>query len=545
MTAGRPAYKGFQLKAADGKCKTGVIAVLAVCVSLLFLCAGCGPKKELAKDPFFEEWDLKAEQSEGKSPKARERVHAIPGDPSESIMEEAEQLKKMDEKDLPRMKVTLKMRNADVPTVLRALARAADQNILMRTEVTGTVSVDFEDVPWDEAFVSILRSRGLSYLWEGDIIRVATFECLENDLKWQDIREKRIQQQIMQSRMAPLHTMAIPVDYADAKKLRENLIEFLTKKEEGEPYGSIRVNEHTNSLIVQATRADLERIVPLIDKMDQPTAQIRIEATIVETTSDMARDLGVRWGGLYRNVAGSRDYWITPGGTGGTTPSDPASGGYTPTDGSSRGLSGQGMGVNFPASSSAMQAAGGFGSLGLMYGTIGGSILELQLQALQSEGKLNILSRPSITTLDNQMAFTENGQRVPFVTIDEDGDQTVEFEDAVLRLEITPHVIDDDTMKMKILIKKDEVDFSVDVRGNPGIIKKQTDTTLIVNNGETIVISGLSKQQNRNSDAGVPWLNEIPVLGWLFKSQGRSQSMEEVLIFITPRILETEGGAAG
>ncbi|MDD5475319.1 MAG: type IV pilus secretin PilQ [Syntrophales bacterium] len=517
---------------------------LPLCLLLVVFLSGCASKKEIAIDPFFEKWSVMAEESQGSSPTPRQRILDIPGDPSESYMQEAELLALQQQKDLPKMPITLKMRNADVPSVLRALARAADQNILIRTEVTGTVNVDFNNVPWDEAFRSILHSRSLTYLWEGDIIRVATLECLENDLRMDSMRDRRMEHLIQRSRIAPLHTMVIPVDYADAAKLKDNLSDFLTKREDGSPYGSIRVSDHTNALVVQATRGDLERIVPLIDKIDRPTAQIRIEANIVETTSDTARDLGVQWGGLYRNVSGSRDYWISPGGTGGDAATGPEAGGYTPYIGEA-GLSGHGMGVNFPVAATALEAAGGGASLGFMFGRIGGSILELQLQALQKQGRLNILSRPSITTLDNQMAFTENGQKIPFITIDEDGDRSVQFEDAVLRLEITPHVIDDDTLKMKIIIKKDEVDFTRTVQGNPVIIKKQTDTSLIVNNGETIVISGLSKQKHEESSAGVPALSNVPGLGWLFKSEGKNQSMEEVLIFITPRILKTRSNVAG
>jgi type IV pilus assembly protein PilQ len=197
------------------------------------------------------------------------------------------------------------------------------------------------------------------------------------------------------------------------------------------------------------------------------------------------------------------------------------------------------MAIDFPVGDAAITTAGGVSALGLAFGTVGGNILEMQLTALQSKGKLNILSSPSITTLDNQMAFTENGERVPFVSYS-DGDQEVSWEDAVLRLEITPHVIDGQTLKMKILVKKDEVDTSRTVAGNPFIIKKQTDTTLMVRDGETIVISGLSKQRNSSGDSGVPGLKDVPGLGYLFKADSRAETMEEVLIFITPRILKPE-----
>jgi type IV pilus assembly protein PilQ len=283
--------------------------------------------------------------------------------------------------------------------------------------------------------------------------------------------------------------------------------------------------------------------MPIIEKIDKPTPQIQIRANIVETTKDTARNLGIQWGGMYARTVGSDNLYINPGGTGGSAapPGSALAGTYTPTYGSS-GMSGQGYGVNFPISSAAMTAAGGAASLGLMFGSIGGNILDLQLSALQQDGKINILSSPSITTLDNQMAFTENGARVPFSTLETTGGtttKTVKFEDVVLRLEITPHVIDGRNLSMKILVKKDEVDEveTHKVDGNPRIIKKQTSTSLIVQDGETIVISGLTKQKGSNSVNGVPGLKDIPVLGWLFKGEGKSESMEEVLIFITPRIL--------
>ncbi|MEA3471640.1 MAG: secretin N-terminal domain-containing protein, partial [Thermodesulfobacteriota bacterium] len=318
--------------------------------------------------------------------------------------------------------------------------------------------------------------------------------------------------------------------------LRENVESFLTKDTEGKPYGSVKIDKHTNSLIVQASRDDLGKIIQIVEKIDKPIPQVRIEANIVEATSDTARDLGIQWGGMYSNVADRSNYYITPGGTAGTGASGgdgPLSGGYTPFGKS--GISGQGFGVNFPVD---VTTGSGMGSLGLMFGTLGGNILEMQLYALQQEGKLNILSSPSITTLDNQMAFTENGEKVPYITIDDDGDREVKFEDVVLRLEITPHVIDGDNLKMKINIKKDEVDLTRAVDGNPFIIKKETDTNLIVRNGETIVISGLSKQRTSEENSGIPVLKDVPYLGYLFKGERKGDSMEEVLIFITPRILE-------
>ena len=162
----------------------------------------------------------------------------------------------------------------------------------------------------------------------------------------------------------------------------------------------------------------------------------------------------------------------------------------------------------------------------------------MQLMALEQEGKVNILSSPSITTLDNQMAFTENGKKVPYVSSSANSGTNVQFQDAVLRLEITPHVIGDDALKMKIVVKDDRVDFTQQVQGNPLIIKKLTDTTLICRDGETIVISGLAKITDEETNKGVPGLKDTPLFKWLFNSVDNTKTLEDVLIFITPHILK-------
>jgi type IV pilus assembly protein PilQ len=504
---------------------TMIRLVVIVAVGMLF--AGCAGTKTTKKDPFFEKWKLMAQESKGNSPAAKVRRIKIPPEPGYKLDDIP-----MEERSLPTDNVNFKMRNVDVKMVLQALARAANENILVKSEVQGRVSVDFKNVPWDQAFHSILSSQALTYVWQGNIIRIATVEDLEKELQLKLIQEKKKEK-------APLLSMVVPIDFADPRKLGENLSGFLTKDDKGNPYGSMKVSDHTNSLIIQATREDLRKIIPMIEKIDKPIPQILIQANIIETTKDTARSLGVQWGGMYSNTVNNNQFFVTPGGTGGTVGTNPVSaGGYSPTYGSS-GVSGHGYGVNFPASAASMSAAGGAGSLGLMFGKIGGSILDLQLSALQNDGKLNILSSPSITTLDNQTAFTENGEKVPYVSIDKDGNREVKFEDVVLKLEITPHVIDGKNLKMKINVKKDEVNPARNVQGTPGIFKKETDTTLIVKDGETIVISGLTKQKKQDSNSGIPGFKDVPVLGWLFKGDYKAEDMEEVLVFITPHILKT------
>ena len=507
------------------RCLWGCMAAIVLSIFLIY---GCADQQTVKKDPFFEKWTTLAETSPGHSPVAKEKSSAIAQELLKSGGPEGEDLAPV--RVLPTQRITLKMRQADIRSVLRSLARIVDQNVLVKSEIKGEVTIDFRDVPWSQAFNSLLRSQGLTYTWEGDILRVLTFDDMELDLK-------RKTQELGSTWIEPLLTVVVSIDYAKPKDLKENLEALLTRGKDDKPRGSVRVDDYSNSLIVSAIKQDLIKMMTILEKLDKPTPQIQIKANIVETSKETARVLGIQWGGMYARRVGNENLYITPGGSGGSaTPPGSALGGtYKPTSGSS-GVSGQGYGVNFPATMSAAGSA----SLGLIFGTIGGNLLDMQLNALQNDSKLNILSSPSITTLDNQKAFTENGEKIPYTSVDNSTTpptRTVKFEDAVLRLEITPHVIDGRNLMMKILVRKDEVDMSRNVDGNPFIIKKQTETSLIVQDGETIVISGLTKQRTSSSSDGVPGVKNVTGLGWLFKNEDKRETMEEVLIFITPKIL--------
>ena len=508
------------------KCSVVSKSILEIILVFVFLaaCFGCADKS-IKKDPFFEKWNTLAENSQGHSPSAEPKKI----DMAALAAKQASSATKTAAKQMPTKKINLTMRSADLKAVLRAMAKAVDLNLLMKNDIKGEVSVDFRGVAWDQAFTGLLRTYGLSYIWEGNIIRVMTIDDIDRDLKQKmSLRDIQWVEPLLQP-------VVINIDYADPKKLSETLQDFLTRDKDGKPRGSVKVDEHSNSLVISAMHDDLTKMLPIIEKLDKPTPQILIKANIVETTKNVARDLGIMWGGQYQ----SGTFGAYPGG--GTTVA--GSSAITPTAGGPLGIGGTGFASNFQASNLTSAASA---SLGLLFGTIGGNLLEVQLQALQKDSKLNILSSPSITTLDNQKAFTETGQKVPFVTTTPSTTagvaptQTVTFENAVMRLEIKPHVIDGKNLKMEIVVTKDELDFSrsASMFGNPIIIKKQTQTVLIVKDGETIVISGLSKQTKTDGDAGLPWLKDIPILGWLFKTDSKSDSMEEVLIFITPRILQ-------
>jgi type IV pilus assembly protein PilQ len=491
------------------------LSIVAVLISVLLI-GGCASPKLEKQDPFFDEWKTKAETSKGYSPakpgprKEQPQIIKPKATPKDIKLDEIAQ------KPLPTRKISLKMTDINVSVVLRALARASEQNIIVSEKVGGKININIAQAPWDQVFLGILRTQGLSYAWEGDIIRIMTADDMEQDLK----RQARQREMILTEQ--PL-TRIVPVKYATADKLKDNLEKFLTVDKDGNPIGSILVDDHTNSLIIQAIRNDLKNIIAVIDQLDKPTPQVLIEAFIVEANKDVARELGIQWGGLVRTAKGSgvgfgtgADNNALGGGIG--TAVDPSSGNV----------------VNLPA-----RELSGFEpfSLGLIYQNIGDVLLTAQLSALQDKGKLNILSSPSITTLDNQTANIESGEEIPFQTV-EDGEVNVEFKKAVLRLTVTPHVIDDKTLKMYINVHKDEADFSRQVLGNPTIITKNAETNVIQLDGQTIVIGGLNKETSARSDTGVPYLEDVPGLGYLFKRKSSDDRLEDLLIFITPHILE-------
>jgi type IV pilus assembly protein PilQ len=474
---------------------------LSLCVVLILGCTGPQKDKE-GKDPFFEEWQARSEESKGFS-LAPPRVDQKPVKITEKVAPKIKKVKK--EKALPTRKISLKMTDIEVSVLLRALARAASQNIIVSERVRGQININITQAPWDHVFLGILRTHGLSYDWEGEIIRIMTADDMEDDLK----REARQRQLLITE--APL-TRIVPIRYAEADALKTNLDNFLTVDNNDQPIGSILVDSHTNSLIIQAIRHDLETILAIIEQLDKPTSQVLIEAHIVEANKDVARELGVQWGGLVKTAKGT--------GVGFGTGADSGA---------------LGGGINDPVNPSsgnvvALPAAGlsGFDpfTLGLIYQNLGDVLLNVQLSALQDQGKLNILSSPSITTLDNQTAYIESGEDIPFQTV-EDGEVNIEYKKATLRLTVTPHVIDDKTLKMFINVHKDEPDFSQTVLGNPTIITKNAETNVIQFDGQTIVIGGLNQETT-----------DIPGLGYLFKKKSTDNDMEDLLIFITPHILK-------
>jgi type IV pilus assembly protein PilQ len=251
---------------------------------------GCANKKDLKdiQDPFYEQWRVKAEEAKGNSP-----VEPPPVDeePFEIVSQDPAAREALAApRPLPNRKISMKMNNIDVAVLLRALARAADQNIILNEKVTGKININIHQAPWDEVFLGILQTHGLSYAWQGNIIRIMTAEDMDADLLSQARkRELKLAQ--------PPLTRIVAVKFSEAEKLKSNLEQFVTIDRNGNPAGLILVDEHTNSLIIQAIRSDMDRILAMVKKLDRPTPQVLIEAYIVEANKDVARELGIQWGG--------------------------------------------------------------------------------------------------------------------------------------------------------------------------------------------------------------------------------------------------------
>lgn len=494
-----------------------LVAAVVTWSSLLLI--GCASKPE-TKPGSFEKWQKLAKESRGYSPASRQRTIDIPPKKIKIIAPGDAQAKPS--RPLPKRKITMKMHQTDVAVLLRALARSVDLNIMINESVQGKISINVKEAKWDQVFMGILNSQALTYEWEGDIIRIITFEDRSRRLKNLEAEEKILAKTRELEMKAPLVTRIIPIDFAKADQLKKSIDNILSANKPGEPVGSVMVDSHTNALIVQATPTDIQRIVPIITELDRPTPQILIEAHIVETTNQTARELGVQWGGLYHNA----DAWITPDAA--TAITGIGAGSLDPV---------AGMASDFPANlANAAQSGTGL-SLGVI-GEFGNDILAVQLSALEEEGKLNILSSPSITTLDNLKATIESGNEIPIQIVEDDNVEVV-YKSAVLSLEVTPHVIQDNALKLEIATTKDEVGTVSTVNQYPTIITKKASTNVILFDGQTTVIGGLKKNTSQRSEAGVPLLWKIPVIGNLFKNQSRKEQMEEILIFITPHILKT------
>ncbi|MFB0508345.1 MAG: type IV pilus secretin PilQ [Thermodesulfobacteriota bacterium] len=427
----------------------------------------------------------------------KEKIPPEPLKKRESILEAVAVQKRYTGK-----KLSLDFKDADINNILRLIAEVSDLNVIAGEDVKGKVTIRLVDVPWDQALDIILQSNDLGKVRIGNVIRVAPIDKLKKE------EEEALAARRTKEKLEDLSTELIPVNYATAKELENQVKEILTER------GSVTVDQRTNVLVVKDIRPTINEAKELVTSLDTKTPQILIEARIVEASADFTREIGVVWGGSATKVHGKRD---NPQGT------STLSGGLLGTD----------TLINLPVD--APRGAISFGWLSDMAGLRN---LDITLQALEDSGHGKVISSPRIATLDNTEAYVERGDRIPYLKITEEGTVTTEFIEANLKLTVTPHVTNDGNIKLKIKASNDEPDFDRVVQGVPTIKKKEAVTEVLVRDNDIIVIAGVYDIDEGTSNRGIPFFSRIPVFGWLFKFERKTFVKEDLLIFISPKVLK-------
>jgi type IV pilus assembly protein PilQ len=380
------------------------------------------------------------------------------------------------------------------------------------------------NVPWDQALDVILQAKGLGMVRRGNLIRVARLETLEKE------REAAIARKKQQEILAPLETRLIPVSYASATDLSPRVRELLTQR------GTVSVDERTNTLIVRDLLENLDDVEELVRTLDTQTPQVLVEARIVEATSQYSRDVGIQWGGdvTMSSATGNPTGLIFPsdmGITGGNYDDN------TPTQGLSPFVNPIGI-PNFAVNLPAITGTGQGGALGFNFGSLGGNVnVNVRLSAAEASGTVRIISSPRILTLDNHEAHIAQGTLIPYSQVSAQGVQTA-FQEAKLELRVRPHVTSDGSVAMHVKVTRDEPDFTrTSARGDPTILKREAETDLLIPDGHTAVIGGIyTRNTGRNIDQ-VPFFGDLPILGVLFQRRRVRDDRNELLIFLTPRIV--------
>jgi type IV pilus assembly protein PilQ len=424
-------------------------------------------------------------------------------------------------------RIDLDFKDADIHNILRLLAEVGGVNVVTSDDVGGSVTIRMRDVPWDQALDVILQAKSLGMERRGNLIRVAPQSVLEKE------RELAIARQKQQMELAPLETRLVPVSYATAKDVQPRVKEVLS------PRGSVAVDERTNVLIVRDIIDNLEDIEDLVRTLDTQTPQVLVEARIVEATSNYTRDVGIQWGGdiSFNQAFGNQTGLVFPSNVG------MAGGAYdaqTPTQGLSP-LAAQTQVPNFAVNLPAATGTGAGGALGLSFGSVDGNFnLNLRLSAAESTGSVRIISSPRILTLDNSRALISQGTQIPYSQVSAQGVQTA-FQKAKLELSVTPHVTADGSVAMDVEVSRNEPDFTrTGANGQPTILQREAKTNLLVQDGHTAVIGGIYTRNSGRTVDQVPFFGDIPILGLIFQRRRQLDQRSELLIFLTPRIVNRE-----
>ncbi|WP_197476501.1 type IV pilus secretin family protein [Eikenella sp. NML080894] len=452
-------------------------------------------------------WEHKTSQSAGR--------YTITVSPKSVVAEDG--INRNRNRNFTGKRVSLDFQDVDVRTILQILAKESNMNIVASDSVSGKMTLSLKDVPWDQALDLVMQSRGLESRRNGNIIRVAPAdEFREIDLKALE-GAKRIEE------LGPLVSRTFQLKYKDVNEFRK----ILNINENGgsnnsnnnnsllSSRGSAVIDPATNTLIIKDNQNVIKEFERLIEQLDVPARQVMIEARIVEAKDGFSRALGVKFG--YDRKFGS-----TRVGSG--------LGGGSSTTGNIFNLA---PNVNLPAASATS-------SLTIVRALSSGA-LGLELTAMQEQNRGKIISSPRVLTQDRKEATIKAGREIPYQEASSSGATSTSFKEAVLGLTVTPQITPDGNVIMDIKLNKDSVDQGCSVLGTPCISTKELTTRAMVEDGGTIILGGIYEEDNSNTQYKVPLLGDIPLFGPLFRGTKRNNEKNELLIFITPRIMGSEG----
>jgi type IV pilus assembly protein PilQ len=413
--------------------------------------------------------------------------------------------------------ITINLVNADIQSVFRFIGEHAQLNVVAGDDVKGTVTLHLKQVPWDQGFAAILHSKGLGCQQFGNIVRVAPLETMKAE-QTSALEAKRAAEELQE-----LELIVIPINYGQADDLKEQVKGVLSDR------GSVEVDTRSNQLIVRESHDKVGQVRELVRQLDKQTPQVLIECRIVEANSSYSRGLGIQWGGELDASASSGF----------------STGMFFPNSvGTMGGLSADGDGERLFYSADTDNLLADLGSpvgesaaLAISLGSVTGLLdLDVRLSAMEQEGWGKIVSQPRVLTLDNETATINQGSKIPYLSTSASG-TNVEFVNATLSLTVTPHITSDDRVFLDIKLENNRADFSNTIQGQPAISVKEATTSLLVKNGDTTVIGGVFSTENTWQQSRIPFLSKIPLLGYLFKNSGEGTSRNELLVFITPRIV--------
>lgn len=451
------------------------------------------------------------------------------------LIEEAAAEEALPAKKYVGRRIDLDMVDADIRDVLKLLAEVSDLNIVASDDVKGQVTLRLKNVPWDQAFDLILKTKALDRVQEGNIVRVAPASKLAKE------RQEFLAAKKAEEKLEDLQTEFIRISYDEALSLESQVKKLLSDR------GEATSHEPTNTLIIKDIRAGIDEALEYIKRVDIPTPQVLIEARIVEAENSFARDLGVQWGldfresgdRIHSDIFGSSSTFGQAIPSPGTQQATIVDGGVFPQE--KLNFPGDVGVTNYAVDLPATGTAGALGGLGFILGKTGVNplLLDLRITAGEQDGVVKTISRPRVITLDNKEAKIEQGESIPFETTSAAGTATT-FIDANLSLTVTPQITPDGSVILEIKASRNSIGSFRTSSGEPSINKREASTEVLVKDGETTVIGGIVVSDTSKSDRGIPFFKDVPVLGWLFKAKSISDTQRELLIFITPSIIKDD-----